>query len=143
MPMADEGAHSYVVLKDQPNGVHCGELVKLDHGSYYITHSHVVAPKHYSQMSIPSLDLAPLTKKECVILDAIASDSARLFLYRTPGKLKWAVGLRVWDAVLAQLPANSGPCSAEQEFATAVIKWAGMTDGGWTVHHFGVEITVS
>lgn len=143
--MEDEGAHSFIVLKDQAEVFHSGALVKLERGHHYIAHSHVITPKHHNLQFICSGELAPLSRKECVILDAIASDSARHFLYRSPGKLKWAVGLKVGDRVLAQLPDKSGHGSSDggPEYVTAVIKWAGMTDGGWTVHHFGVEITVS
>jgi hypothetical protein len=134
--------HSYIVIKNQAELLR-GSLVKLERGEYYNTHSHVMVCRHRNRVSISSSDLAPLTEIECVILDAVASDSRRYALYSTPGKLKWAAGLRVGDTLLAELPDKSSPGDGQEEYTTAILKWAGIIDGGWTVHHFGVEITVS
>ena len=142
--MAEGSVHSYLVLRDQRE-CYRGSLVRLEHGNHYATHSHVLATKHRHSVAISSRDLAPLTKKECIILDAVASDSTRYVLHSTPGKLKWAAGLKVGDTVLAQLPDRSGrglPGGGKDEYTAAILRWAGMTDGGWTVYHFGVEITV-
>lgn len=142
--MADESAHSYLVLKDQLEFCR-GSLVRWERGSQYVTHSHVLTMKHGCPVTIATCDLAPLTKKQCVILDAMANNSSRYTLYKTPGKLVWAAGLKVGDLVLAQLPDRSGrgPSGGGQGvYTAAILRWAGMTDGGWTVYHFGVEIMV-
>jgi hypothetical protein len=68
----------------------------------------------------------------------------RYAVYSTLGKLEWGVGLKVGDAVLAQLPGRNECGSSgrkHKEYSTAIIRWIGVvTDGRY---HYGVEIQVS
>ena len=91
--------------------------------------------------------LAPLTKSECKLLDAVApgftDDADRHTIYSTPGKLAWGVGLKVGDSVLAQLP-KCDPTSAQTTYAKAVIKRIGVEEQQSMKRHlFGVELVVS
>jgi hypothetical protein len=109
---------------------------------------------------VEPVEVAPLTKLECSILDAIESPADRYTAYVTPGKLAWGARLKVGDTVLARLPLKggrglSGDGSKEQQalYTTATLRWHGNIDDGavdtgssimdTTVYLFGVEITVS
>ena len=126
-------SHSYSVLRDQREGHRRGDLVEWSEDGYqYHTHSIRFPPP--PNRTVGDSDLAPLTKEECVILDALP---ARFAVYSTPGKLEWGVGLKVGDTVLARLPDSNG---GKEEYTTAIIRWIGMiTLHG---HQFGVEIKV-
>lgn len=140
-PLSD---HSYIVLKPQLDSYLRGALVESDNDGFYSPHSHLLRIGGNCSPIGPE-EVAPLTSNECVILDAIASDAVRYTVYSTPRLLEWGVGLKVGDTVLAQLPdrRGDGQLKVKDQYATATVRWIGKVDGGWTVHHFGVEITVS
>ena len=101
----------------------------------YYSHAH---DKNQSTGEIVSPGkLAPLTECECLVLDDIKSDADRYTVYSTPGRLAWGVGLKVGEAVLAQLPNKSG--HSEIQFSTAIIRSIGVDDKSKL---FGVEIVV-
>ena len=130
-------SHSYLLLalRDQRRGYRRGDLVEWI-GDGYVGHSHSIFPLLTPNRTIGDSDLAPLTKEECVILDALPDSAARFAVYSTPGKLEWGVGLKVGDTVLAQLPDSNG---GKEEYTTATIRWIGRTA---RQHQFGVEIKV-
>ena len=138
--------HSYIVRRDQLGGFPLGALVEWKEDGYnYHSHSGAVdlslAGIH---SAISKLDLAALTEKECLILDAISSEAIRFAVHSTPGKLKWAVGLKIGATVLARLPEKSdGSSGGKDVYATAVIKWIGLiTVRFGEKHYYGVEIKV-
>ena len=138
-PLSD---HSYIVLKSQPDSYLRGALVESDNDGFYSPHSHLLKVGGNCSAIGPE-EVAPLTNNQCVILDAIASDAVRYTVYSTPGLLEWGVGLKVGDTVLAQLPDRRGrEQQVKGQYTTAAVRWIGKVDGGWTVHHFGVEIVV-
>ena len=143
-------AHSYLVLRDNGKYFPQGALATVEDGNECRPHSHFRFFPPFSPISIPSGDLAGLTEEECVLLDDV---NARYAVYSTPGKLQWGVGLQVGDTVLARLPEDrrrkytvsghhgSTQGREEEEYATAIIRWKGMTK--WKRYRFGVEIMVS
>ena len=144
--MASPSPHSYLVLRDHGKLFPRGSLVTLE-GNEYRLHTHSLLPL-LTSIPIPAGDLAVLTEKECVLLDAVdADEAARYAVYSTPGKLQWGVGLQVGDTVLARLPERrreergSGRGSTQGEYATVIIRWKKMTE--YDGHRFGVEIMVS
>lgn len=141
--------HSYIVLKDKPS-YPCGSLVKLRNASRYHKHSHQPVTLSFvlaDPISLVSGEVAPLTEKECHLLDATLSENNCYTVYSTPGKLAWGVGLKVGDTVLAQIP-NKNDCGSsgggyQDQYTTAVIRWAGMIDYRIGERHmFGLEIMV-
>ena len=156
--------HSYIVLRDQQDLCGRGTLVvesRSDGVSEYQCHSHFEHQFLQTQLRISDSDLAPLDKKQCVILDAVSID-VRYTVYSTPELLEWGVGLKVGDTVLAKLPDRSssrtgssasggyqyfkrwiglGGSSGGDQYTTAFIKWIG--EDSYGEHRFGVEITVS
>ena len=128
-------SHSYyLVLRDQREGYRRGDLVEWREGGY-VYHTHFLPFFLPRNRTVGDSDLAHLTEEECVILDAISNKAARFAVYSTPVKLEWGVGLKVGDAVLAQLPISGG-----KEYTTAIIRWIGETY--MVKHRFGVEIKV-
>ena len=94
-------------------------------------------------LSVPSDEVAALTKEECRVLDAIDFAADRYTVYSTPGKVAWGLGLKVGDTVLARLPPQ-GRCGSFGEHTGAIIRWCGEVEMlGETNYLFGVEITVS
>ena len=141
-------SHSCIVLKNQL-GKGRGELVQWRQAQGdYCTHSHSNSrpsrrsppPRKGLVKTILDSDLASLTEKECLILDAIDSSDSRYTVYSTPGKLEWGVGLKVGDTVLARLPDSE---DGGKKYATAMVMSIGQLE--WMHgkrHFFGVEITV-
>ena len=112
-----------------------GALVRLTHNNKYYGHSHLWV----REMTHVSIDkLAPLTSKECALLDAIgpgSSDEERYAVHSTPGRLAWGVGLKVGDTVLARLPGK------EARYVKAIIKSLGVEEN-FRRSLFGLEIQV-
>ena len=132
------GPHSYLVLKEKL-ALPCGSLVELRDGSYY-EHSHFWYVE-VGEVSFNPGDLAPLTKEECVLLDAIQYPvDDRYAVYSTPGKLAWGVGLKVGDAVMARLPGHQNG-----DNANGVVRSIGVHDHELfgQISLFGIEIMVS
>ena len=143
--MATPSAHSHILLKDKGKKYPRGVLVKLGSDGAYL-HSHGCFFLE-DRISLSCGDVAPLTKEECHILDAIDSAADRYAVYSTPGKLAWGVGLKVDDTVLAKLPPKNGQGSSgdgEQQaiYTTAIIRWCGDIEKIGPIRVFGVEITV-
>ncbi len=137
-------AHSYILLKDKGVGCLRGKLVELKQDGRYSAHSHWLLLHHIS-ISLRSAEVAPLSKNECHILDAIPYDDVRYTVYSTPGKLAWGVGLKVGDTVLARLPPKSlfGGGVEQDLYTAAIIRWYGNVMKHGQCYQFGVEITVS
>ena len=135
--------HSYIVLRET-QGFSCGDIVARNSSGHHRYHGH--NSRRRSETSNPprlsTKNMTPLTEEECLILDAIDDLSNR---YKaTSGLLKWGVGLKVGDTVLARLPDKSGrgySAGAQQDqYATAIIRWTGLVEGRG--YRFGVEIMV-
>ena len=74
----------------------CGTLLRLKEGEKYEEHSHSTILQA-KPVGISSKKVAPLTEKECLLLDAIASPEVRYNVHTSPGLLEWAVGLKEGD----------------------------------------------
>ena len=142
-----ESPHSYLVLKENlifPKG----SLVEFKSGSYCY-HSHIWIYPHLDELDFKHQEVAPLTEKECVLLDAIGvaaeDDATRFTIYSTPGKLAWGMGLRVGNPVLARLPEKRAAAreNLEELYANAVVRSIGVEERNCERALFGVEITVS
>ena len=118
--------------------------MELCYDGMFIGHSHL----WYTEIiSIRTEAAAPLSRSECVLLDAIApgfrDDESRYTVYSTPGKLAWGVGLKVGDTVLARLPDDDdGGMAGHNEYTTAVIRAVGVDEQLGRRTLFGVEIMV-
>ena len=110
--------------------------MRLTYNDKYYGHSHLWVRK----LTPVSIDkLAPLTSKECALLDAIgpaSSDDERYALYSTPGRLAWGVRLKVGDTVLARLAGE------DVQYAKAIIRALGVEEKSVRKTLFGVEIKV-
>lgn len=135
-----EHCHSYLVLR----GADRGRIVSRSESGGYGEHSHHL-PTPSDLFNYPHENLAPLTEAECLLLDVIWLPEARDNVYRSPGKLKWGLGLKVGDTVLAQLllPGKKNVCgsSGSVKYAAAIIKWYGEVVSSRQM--IGVEIMVS
>ena len=85
-------SHSYLVLRDQREGYHRGDLVEWSEDGC-VSHTHFIG-RLSPRRTVADSDLAPLTEEECLILDALPNNAARFAVYSTPGKLEWGVGLK-------------------------------------------------
>lgn len=141
-PRLGAGPHSYIVVTDTSH-YPCGSLVELVSKDSYESHTHSVYHQLSSRANLKPEEVASLSREECILLDAIQTPADRYTVYSTPEKLAWGKGLKVGDAVLAQLPSRGGQAGSsghQDEHAVAIIRWAGLTRIG---HRFGVEIMVS
>ena len=143
--------HSYMLLEDKHRLYPRGSLLRLKRSGVYESKSYLFSLSSRSPEISCDDDVAPLTKEEYHLLDAILSPATRYAVYSTPGKLVWGVGLKVGDVVLARLPSSSGrgspplsdslapPSPQGEEFSVAVVRWSGLV---MNKHMFGVEIMV-
>ena len=134
-------SHSHLVLTYKP-GFPRGSLVQLRDGAYY-EHSHLWYVST-DPVSFTKDEVAPLTERECILLDSIGEDpSDRYTVYKheyvgaISEKLDWALQLHVGDQVSVHLPA----ADLDEDFtASAVIRSIGVQEKfGWR-HLFGVEM---
>ena len=133
-------SHSYLMLEATPPYSR-GALVERDREGKYSGHSHL---QYIATDSVFSEAVAPLTEKECMLLDAISfaadDDAARYVVYRTPGKLAWGEGLKVGDTVLARVSLSAA--EPQDQYRGAVVRSIGIEDEFSRHSLFGVEITV-
>ena len=100
-----------------------GTLLRLKEGEKYEEHSHSTILQA-KPVGISSKKVAPLTEKECLLLDAIASPEVRYNVHTSPGLLEWAVGLKEGETVLARLSKHSSD-NQDCLYVTVVIRWVG------------------
>ena len=130
--------HSFLVLEGK-EGFDRGDIVEVDSQGHYKKHGHGLQDEVRDPQPLPPQNVAPLTEKECILLNAIYPPATRYTVYSKPGLLAWGVKFEVGDTVLARLPDDG---AQQDQYATATIKWAGETHVH-TRHRFGLEIMVS
>lgn len=140
-------SHSHLVLTYKP-GFPRGSLVQLRGDSYY-EHSHLWLVRR-DPVSFSKDEVAPLTERECILLDSVgsgaeaASDRYAVYKHRYVGaiyeKLDWALQLHVGDHVSVHLSGADSDGDQQDFNASAVIRSIGVQETfGWR-HLFGIEM---
>lgn len=137
-----------VVGKQPTTNVLKGELLEQIPGDALVPRSegqNIQKPCNYCLVKDPSVavycsdyDIAPLSDKEFLILEAIPSQLTRYEVFLSGHKLEWGCGLKRGDTVYVSIP---GPTVIANPRAAAVIRYVGglPPDPGLM---FGIEITV-
>ena len=123
-----------------------GELLEKNHGDTRSEGHNFQKPLSYRLVKDPSVtvycsagDIAPLSDKEFLLLEAIQSLSARYEVFIVGNKLEWGCGLKPGDPVYVIVP---GRTVIPNRRTTAVIRYFGGLPPEEGLM-FGVEITVS
>ena len=138
-----------VVGRPSTTNVLKGELLEQIPGDALVPRSegqNVLKPYNYRLLKDPAVaiycseyDVAPLSDKEFLLLEAIQSLSARYEVFIVGNKLEWGCGLKPGDTVYVSIP---GPTVTPNQRAAATIRYVGglPPEPG---SMFGIEITVS
>ena len=126
-----------------------GELLEQIPGDALVPRSegqNVLKPFNYRLVKDPSVavycsetDVAPLSDKEFLLLEAIQSQITRYDVFIVGNKVEWGCGLKRGDRVYVSIP---GPIVISNQRAASVIRYVGglPPEPGLI---FGIEITVS
>lgn len=137
-----------VVGRPSTTNVLKGELLELIPGDALVPRNegqNFQKPYNYRLVKDPSValycseyDVAPLSEKEFLLLEAVQSQSARYEVFIAGNKLEWGCGLKPGDPVYVSVP---GPTVIPNCHAAAVVRSVGglLPDQGLI---FGIEIMV-
>ena len=138
-----------VVGRQPTTNILKGELLEQIPGDALVPRTegqNVLKPYNYRLVKDPAVavycsenDIAPLSDKEFLLLEAIQSVSARYEVFIVGNKVEWGCGLKPGDPVYVSIP---GATVTPNQRAAAVIRYIGgqPPDPGLM---FGIEITVS